>query len=309
MQAQVLAPTVDIDRKQWLEQRRKGIGGSDAAAIAGLSRYRSPIQVYMDKLGLIEPVEENEAMYWGTKLEDVVAEEFSLRTGLKVRRRNAILQHPEYPFMLANVDRLIVGKREGLECKTTSAYKASEWDGKDIPWEYEIQCHHYMAVTGFEAWWIAVLIGGNKFVYKRIERNEQIIQDLIKLESRFWNEHVLKQIPPEMDGSEASSELIKQMYPESNGASIDLPSTVENWIEQFEQAVKEEKAAKEKKEEAANKIKSLLGEYEIGLYKDRKISWKSYETKRIDSKRLKEELPDLYEKYTRTTVARRFLIS
>src|SRR5690554_2691682 len=167
----IAANTLDMTREQWLEERRKGIGGSDAAAIAGLSRYRSPIQVYMDKLGLIEPPEENEAMYWGRKLEDIVAEEFSIRTGLKVRRRNAILQHPEYPFMLANVDRLIVGKNEGLECKTTSAYRADEWKDDGIPWEYAIQCYHYMAVTGYKAWWIAALIGGNQFIYKRIERD------------------------------------------------------------------------------------------------------------------------------------------
>lgn len=300
------ANTMDMTREQWLEERRKGIGGSDAAAIAGLSRYRSPIQVYMDKLGLIEPPEENEAMYWGRKLEDIVAEEFSIRTGLKVRRRNAILQHPEYPFMLANVDRLIVGKNEGLECKTTSAYRADEWKDDEIPWEYAIQCYHYMAVTGYKAWWIAALIGGNQFIYKRIERDESIINNLIKIESDFWHNHVLKQIPPDPDGSDASTEILKQLYPESNGETIELPPDVESLIEQYEQAKEEEKAAAERKREAENKIKAIMGEYEQAYWKDRKITWKTMTSYRFDTKRFQKEHPDLYQKYVNETSYRRF---
>jgi len=279
MNAQVLAFTADMDRKQWLEERRKGIGGSDAAAVAGLSRYRTPIQVYMEKLGLIDPPEENEAMYWGKKLEDLVADEFSVRTGLKVRRKNAILKHPEYPWMLANVDRLIVGKREGLECKTTSSYKASEWDGDEIPWEYAIQCYHYMAVTGFDAWWIAALIGGNRFLYKRIERDEGIIDNLIKIESDFWHNHVLKGIPPEPDGSSASTEFVKSLYPESNGKAVDLPSETAKWIEQYQEACQVEKEAQERKQEAQNRLQMLLGEYEIGRFKDWVVEWKTVERK------------------------------
>lgn len=304
----VAASTRDMTREQWFEERRKGIGGSDAAAVAGLSRYRTPIQVYMEKLGLIEPPEENEAMYWGKKLEDLVAEEFSLRTGLKVRRKNAILRHPEHSWMLANVDRVIAGRQEGLECKTTSAYKAGEWDGDDIPWEYAIQCYHYMAVTGYSAWWIAVLIGGNRFVYKRIERDEEIIANLIKIESDFWHNHVLKKIPPDPDGSKASTELVKQLYPDSNGLEVDLPSAVERWIQQYEQAAEEEKLAIERKEEAANNIKMLLGEYEVGRYKDWRITWRSISSTRLDTKRLKAEMPDVYAKYTSQTTSRRFEI-
>jgi putative phage-type endonuclease len=308
MQALQLISTRGMSREKWLEERRKGLGGSDAAAVAGLSRYRTPIQVYMEKLGLVDPPEENEAMYWGKKLEDIVAEEFSIRTGLKVRRRNAILLHPDHSFMLANVDRFIVGKNEGLECKTTSAYRVDEWKDDEIPWEYAIQCHHYMAVTGYSAWWIAVLIGGNRFIYKRIERDEAIIRDLIKIESHFWNYHVLQEIPPDPDGSAASSELVRRIYPESNGLELDLPSAVERWIEQYEQAAEEEKAAAARKEEAANNIKMLLGEYEVGRFKDWKITWRSISSSRLDTKRLKAELPDIYAKYTNQTSSRRFEI-
>ena len=304
----IAASTLDMTCEQWFEERQKGIGGSDAAAVAGLSRYRTPIQVYMEKLGLVEPPEENEAMYWGKKLEDMVAEEFSLRTGLKVRRKNAILRHPSHPWMLANVDRLIVGRDEGLECKTAGAYKAGEWEGDEIPWEYAIQCHHYMAVTGYSAWWIAVLIGGNRFVYKRIERDEEIIANLIKIESDFWHNHILKQVPPDPDGSPASTELVKQLYPDSNGFEVDLPSAVERWIEQYEQAAEEERAAAERKEEAANNIKMLLGECEVGRFRNWRILWRSITSSRLDTKRLKAEMPDVYAKYATKTTSRRFEI-
>src|SRR5690606_3411152 len=273
----IAANTLDMTREQWLEERRKGIGGSDAAAIAGLARYRSPIQVYMEKLGLIEPPEENEATYRGKKLAGIVAAALSMRTGLKVRRRNAILQHPEYPCMLANVDRLIVGKNEGLECKTTSAYREDEWKDDEIPWEYAIQCHHYMAVTGYSAWWIAVLIGGNKFVYKRIERDEEIIANLIKIESDFWNNHVVKRIPPDPDGSETSTEFVKSLYPKSNGKALDLPSETAKWIEQYHEALEAEKEARERKNEAQNRLQMLLGEYEIGRFKGWVVEWKAVE--------------------------------
>lgn len=309
MHALQLVSTKDMTREQWLEERRKGLGGSDAAAVAGLSRYRTPIQVYMEKLGLVDPPEENEAMYWGKKLEDIVAEEFSIRTGLKVRRRNAILRHPDHSFMLANVDRFIVGKNEGLECKTTSAYRVDEWKDDEIPWEYAIQCHHYMAVTGYSAWWIAVLIGGNRFVFKRIERDEEIIANLVKIESDFWHNHVLKQTPPDPDGSEASSKFLASMYPESNGKTIQLPpDDVESLIEQYERAKEEERAASERKAEAENKIKALLGDYEVGVWKDRKIIWKTRRSNRFDTKQFQKDHPDLYEQYLYESASRYFSI-
>lgn len=137
MQAEVLISTVDMNRQEWLDARKNGIGGSDVSAIAGLNKWKSPVGVYLDKIGA-SPDEDSagEAAYWGNVMEDVVAQEFSIRTGLRVRRRNAILKHPEYPFMLANVDRLIVGKREGLECKTASEYLKGSWEDEEIPAAY-----------------------------------------------------------------------------------------------------------------------------------------------------------------------------
>ena len=189
--------TPDMSRLEWLQLRQKGIGGSDAAAIFGMSRWKSPIDIWLSKtIEIEEEDEQSEAAYWGTVLEDVVAKEFAERTGLKVRRRNAMLQHDEHDFMIADIDREIVGQKVGLECKTASAYKKEEWADDEIPVEYLIQCQHYMAVTGYEAWWIAVLVGGNTFIYKKIDRDEEFIEMLIKAEMDFWNNHVVPNVMP-----------------------------------------------------------------------------------------------------------------
>ncbi|GGE47921.1 hypothetical protein GCM10011391_28380 [Pullulanibacillus camelliae] len=305
----VFTPTSDLNHQEWLKARKKGIGGSDVGAILGLNKWRSPIQVYMDKIGEAPAVPENEAMYFGNILEEVVAREFSKRTGKKVRNRNAILQHPDYPWMLANVDRLIVGEKVGLECKTASEYMKDEWEGDEVPTSYLLQCQHYMAVTGYEAWWIAVLIGGNKFRYKKIERDEEIIQMLIEAEEEFWNAHVVPRIPPEIDGSEASEKLLKSMYPESEPDSeTELPDEADKLIEALEQVKTEIDEREALKKEYENKLKQMLGEFETGLASNHVIRWKTYVSNRIDTKRLKAEQPDIYERYIKPSKSRRFTI-
>ena len=308
MTAQVLVSTSNMNRKEWLEWRRKGIGGSDAAAIAGLSPWKSPIAVWLEKTGQAEPEEPGEAAYWGTVLEDVVAREFSLRTGLKTRRRNAILQHPKYEWMIANVDRFVVGENIGLECKTTSAYNAKEWEGDEIPAQYIVQVQHYMAVTGAKSWWIAVLIGGQKFLYKKVERDDELIEQLIEIERDFWENHVVKNVPPELDGSPASTELVKRMYPQATLPTIDLPSQASELIEQLESIKADIKLLEERKNECENKLKQLLGEHEAGRIDDVVVTWKNVTSNRIDTNRLKKEKPEIYEQYLKSSSYRRFEI-
>lgn len=308
MTFKTLAAITAENREEWLKVRQLGIGGSDASAVAGLNRYRSPLSVYFDKVGEALPIEENEYMYWGNTLESLVADEFTKRTGLKVRRKNAVLQSIEHPFMLANVDRLLVGVDEGLECKTASAYKSGEWSNDNIPWEYELQCHHYLAVTGFSAWWIAVLIGGNQFIYKRVERDENIIQQLIKIESDFWNNHVIPQVPPQPDGTAASTMTVNALYPTSSGEEIALPSEVDKWVEQRDEAKAAMDAAEEMKNEAENRIKVLMGESEVGRLRHIKVVWKNVTSNRIDSKKLKAEKPEVFAEYSKDSTSRRFEI-
>lgn len=310
MQAEVLTLTLDMSREEWLKARKKGIGGSDAAAIAGLNKWKSPVGVYLDKVGQA-PEEDTagEAAYWGNVMEDIVAQEFSKRTGLKVRRRNAILQHPDHSFMLANVDRLIVGAREGLECKTASEYLKDLWEGEEIPASYLLQCQHYMAVTGYEAWHIAVLIGGNKFIYKKVERDEELIQYLIDIEKNFWEEHVLKENPPMFDGSDASVDLLKALYPEAiPNTEILLPADTNTYLEALDQVNEDLQQLENQKKEYENKIKALMGENEKGIAGERLITWKSITSNRFDSKRFSAEYPDLYNKFTKQSSYRRFAV-
>lgn len=308
MSAQVLVSTLNMDRNEWLEYRKRGIGGSDAAAVAGLNPWKSPFAVWMEKTGQIEPEEPGEAAYWGTILEDIVAQEFTKRTGMKVRRRNAILQRHEHPWMIANVDRLIVGENAGLECKTTSAYNAKEWDGDEVPAQYILQVQHYMAVTGAKAWWLAVLIGGQRFIHKRIERDDELIQQLIEIERDFWENHVVPCVPPEMDGSTASTELLKRMYPEGKPAAIDLPSDAGELIETLDFLNEELKALEERKAACENRLKAMLGENEVGRFGERLVTWKNVVTNRFDSKAFAKDHPELYEKYLKTSKYRKFAV-
>ncbi|GIO03421.1 hypothetical protein J5TS2_40890 [Brevibacillus halotolerans] len=305
-----LVSTKDLDRHLWLQYRKEGIGGSDVSGILGMNKHKSPFSVYMDKIGEAQDEDQmSEAAYFGNVFEEAVAQEFSKRTGLAVRRRNAILQHEEYPFMLANVDRLIVGQKVGLECKTASEYLKDEWTGEDVPISYLLQCQHYMAVTDYEAWWIAVLIGGNKFVYKRIERDDDIINHLIQAESSFWNNHVIPKVPPLLDGSEASTNFLKQLYPEARpDTQTDLPYEAVQLLEQLELAKKDEKEIKERVIELENRLKEMLGNYEIGRVKNYMVIWKNVFSDRPDTKALAADHPELYEKYLKTSVYRRFSI-
>ena len=185
----VMVSTKNMTRDEWLNFRRCGIGGSDVAVICGLSKYKSVLQLWMEKTGQLEPEEAGEAAYWGNVMEPIIRNEFANRTGFKVDTINSMLKHPEHAFMLANVDGIVInkdGRKSIFEAKTASAYKAEQWEDDKIPEEYMLQIQHYMAVTGFKSTFIAAIIGGNQFIYKKIERDDELIDMIIQLEYNFW---------------------------------------------------------------------------------------------------------------------------
>ena len=302
----VFAKTKDMPKAEWLRLRRNGIGGSDAAAIMGLSPWRTAMDVWLEKTGeFTRDDEENEQMYWGTVLEAVVAEEFTRRTGLKTRRRNAILQSRKYPFMIANVDRLVVGEPAGLECKTTGLYNVDDWR-IGIPEYYYPQVQHYMAVTGYDTWYVAVLIGGQEFKYYKVPRDDGFIRELVAAERDFWR-RVTEKVPPPIDGTKASTELIQRLYPEAEeGKEIDLPFEAFELIQQYEQACEEEKRIQLIKEEAVNKLKDMLGTAERGSIHGRTVTWQNVVARRLDTKALQKEYPDIYDRFVRESTYRRF---
>ena len=161
-------PTAGMSRQEWLKLRKGGLGGSDAGAVCGLNPYASPMSVYKDKTSDEIEEKDNEAMRQGRDLEDYAARRFMEATGLKVRRSNVMYKNEKHPFMLADVDRLIVGHDAGLECKTASPYQEDAWKDGAIPPHYLLQCLHYMAVTGKKEWYLAVVILGKGFQYRKI---------------------------------------------------------------------------------------------------------------------------------------------
>ncbi|MDH6351889.1 lambda-exonuclease family protein [Brevibacillus sp. 1238] len=274
MGALKLVSTENMPHHEWLQWRKKGIGGSDAGAVAGFSKYRSPVVVWLEKTGKAEASqEESQAARFGRKLEPIVADEFAERTGLKIEPIYEMLAHEDYPFMLANLDRLIHmdGELGVLECKTADKYLAAEWDEEKMPDHYYLQVQHYLAVTGLKFAYIAVLIGGNDFRYKRIDRNDEVIAHLIKIESDFWN-LVEEDIPPAVDGTESTTEMIRQLYPESNGQEIILPEVAMDWLDQYHKAAAKVKEYELLKTEAQNKIMYAMQDYAIGWIGEKKVT-------------------------------------
>lgn len=303
-----LISTLNLPKEQWLQYRKQGIGGSDAGAVCGLNPYRTAMEVYYDKTS--DEVEEfdNEAMRQGRELEDYVAKRFCEVTGKKVRRANAMFYDEDHPFMLADIDRMIVGENAGLECKTASPYVAEQWKEGKIPLSYEIQCHHYMAVCNADAWYIAVLIYGREFKYQRIERDEKLLADLISIEQDFWENHVLKGQLPEPDGSKTADAVILERFKYSdNSLMLPLSGFDEKLNRRRELLEVIDRMEKEKKK-IEQDLKLYLGEAEMAANERYRVSWKSIQSNRMDEKRLKEEKPDIYKEYLKPSVSRRLTI-
>lgn len=297
MNAIEIAKTLDMPREQWLELRRQGIGGSDAAAIVCLNRWRSAFDVYADKLGLKPEIPDNEAMRQGRDLEQYVSERFMEATGKKVRRRNAMLQHPEYPFMIADIDRWVVGENAGLECKTTSVLNKAKFYQGEFPPRYYVQCVHYMAVTGAERWYLAVLVLNSAFHVFTIERDEAEIQALIEAEKDFWENHVLKQIPPAPDGSEATSEVIKQLFPEAREREEVALYGHEEKIQQYLELDARVKELTQERDAIKQELQLALSDAEIGRAQGYVVEWKNQTRQSLDTQRLKKEQAEIYAKY------------
>lgn len=301
----------NISHNEWLKYRKNGITGTDAGAIVGLNPYRSAFSVYQDKITDDVDEYDNEAMRQGRDFEEYVARRFTEETGLKVRRANAIYYNEEYSFMLADFDRLIVGQKSGLECKTVSPYNADKWEGGKIPYQYQLQVQHYLAVSGYDCWYIAALIYSKDFIIHKIERDESIIGNLIQIEERFWNDKVTQRIPPDPDGSSDYSGMLRRVYFNTKkenvvqlvgfAGELDRRNELKELIDKLE---KEKKAIEQRIQIEMGKSDSSYAT--VGVYS---ISWTSSILHRLDSKRLKEEKPDIYQEFLREIPTKRFSVS
>lgn len=308
--AAVFCSTENLPYEDWLEARKQGIGGSDASVVCGISRYKSPVELWMEKTGQLPAQEAGEAAYWGNLLESLVREEFTKRTGIAVTKPAAIFQSVEHPWMLANVDGLCEDETHGLcvfEAKTASAFKAGEWEN-GIPDEYLLQVQHYLAVLGCQGAYVAALIGGNRFRWTFVERDEELISLLISLEENFWK-HVEKGVPPALDGSDASAKFLAERFPDSVPKSeMTLPDKAAELLDQYDLSCQVLKLATEQKQEAENQLKQMLENHESGKLGERLVTWKTVSQERLDTKTLKAEHPTLYKQYATRTSCRRFAV-
>ena len=284
--------TKGMSREDWLAQRRKTIGGSDAAAIVGLSRYSTPYTIFMDKTGRLPDKPDTEAMRLGRDLEDYVAKRWQEATGKKVRRVQAMLYNPLYPFAHADVDRMVIGEDAGLECKTTSTLDVKQFNGVEFPEKYYAQCVHYLAVTGVKRWYLAVLVFGRGFFEFTLERDQLEIDALMTAEAEFWTENVAKDNPPPPDGSQATTDALQVIYAESQDEERDLFGR-ETMLDEYMQLKRQKRAIEDRMGEIENSLKEDLQEAERGRCGFYTISWKSQQRSTFQPKAFAQAYPNI----------------
>jgi putative phage-type endonuclease len=313
-----LVKTLELDREQWLQVRRGGIGSSDAAAAVGLNPYKSMLELWLEKTGRGAPVPESSEQdwgpaYWGTLLEPIVAANYTRQTGNRVRRVNAVLAHPEHPWMLANLDREVVGAGDVqiLECKTAGLNGARLWrDG--VPEYVQLQVLHQLAVTGKAAADVAVLICGQELRVHRIVRDDTMIGELIELEREFWR-LVTEGTAPSADGSESADRALQRLYPEDTGESLMFAG--DPYMEQLFQQLLEAKAELEREERRASELKQgiqqRMGDATKAVFSGGSVTWKrSRASTRFDAERLAQEHPELHGQFLAPKPgSRRFVIN
>lgn len=306
--AKRLAKTKQMNYQQWLEVRKQGIGSSDAATACGLNPYMSMLELWMIKTGRMQQSIEDESagyapLYWGKQLEPLVAEYYSMHTNNKVRRVNAVLQHPDEDkhFMLANLDYAVVGNNEVqiLECKTVGEYGAKLWrDG--VPLYVLCQVQHQLAVTGKQAAHICALICGHETRIFKVTRNETVIKYLINAERYFW-ECVEKDIPPDVDASESAAKALQLLYPAHVPLSTTDLSEDTKANQDFEQLLKQRHLIEQHQasfDQLKHQIQAKMQDSERATFKTGSVTWKkSKDSTSLDSKALLQQHPEFLQQF------------
>ncbi len=313
-----------IAEEELRAQRLTGIGGSDAGAIAGVNPYKSALDVYFEKLQLKPEPEENERMYWGKVHEAAIAQrwlELNCVINVMLKSPSALIRHYKHKFMIAHPDRLIVNESndaaEGvLEIKTADQRQRIRWGAPgtdEVPEEYLVQVQHYMAVTGLRYAEIAVLFGGNELLIYRVPRNDMLIEYLIKIEQRFWNEHVLARVEPPADGNAHAKSLLNDLYRKDDGTEMVADENLARTVKAYFDACSRIDAIEAEKSMLSNRIKQEMKTATILRADDIVVSWKkAKDSEVVDYKGIIESVgiaPDIVKKFTSTkTGSRRFLV-
>lgn len=313
-----LVKTNTLSRDEWLEVRKHGIGSSDAAAALGLNPYKSQLELWMEKTGRDtdlpkpDPTDTTAPVYWGTLLEPIVAASYTQQTGRRVRKVNAVLQHPDRPWMLANIDREVIGASDVqiLECKTAGEFGARHWrDG--VPEYVQLQVLHQLAVTGKQAADVAVLLCGQQLKVHRIERDDELIAKLMLLQERFWH-YVTTDTPPPADGSDSAAAALQYLYPRDSGERLDFSqdSQMAALFTDLQEARFQVDKYKQLEEQYKQKIQQAMGDASQAIFETGSVSWKrSKDSTVLDTKRLLSDHPELLARYSQTRPgSRRFLV-
>lgn len=318
-QARRLVDTRALDRNAWLNIRQGGIGSSDAAAAIGLHPYKSQLELWLEKTGrqsgLAEPDRDAQLtspLHWGQVLEPIVADHYAKHTGYRVQRVNAILQHTEYPWMMANLDREVVGHAEVevLECKTAGVHGARLWK-HGVPEYVQVQVMHQLAVTGQQVADVAVLLGGHELQIHRIERDEAMIEQLIELERRFWD-CVQRDIPPQANGTESDDRALRQLFPQDDGEILDFTEDGDlcQAFADLQQIRQQLDTAKKQEAKLKHRLQQAMGTATQATFPGGSLSWKqSKPSTRLDAKKLQQEHPGICADYLKTVPgSRRFIV-
>ena len=302
---------------EWLEERKKSLGGSDVGAVLGMNEYSSPYTVWAEKTGKIPSFEGNEWTRLGNDLEGYVAQRFSEVSGLKLINDSATWRNDKYPHLHANFDRRVVGVKAGVECKLTSELNAKKYKNGEFPDRFYAQCVEYLCVTEFDRWYLVVLIYGKGIKVYQMTRiyNDVVpewceasvyvedgeIEALAKTTGKFWNNYVLTNTPPPADGSASTSDTLRTIYPESNGDTVSLMA-YEQDLNQYMTLSSLLDDVKKQREEVANRIKNFMGEAAKGECNKFKVSWTSSVRSTFDHKAFAKDNPgvDLTAYYKQT---------
>lgn len=307
-------PIKDLSHAEWLDLRRKGIGGSDLAAIMGMSNYSTPIDVYLDKTWqTVTEDEENPLFWWGHHLEPLVTQKYELMySAEKIKPAPGMLRSKEWPYMVGNLDGVIDiddGKLGVFEIKTVG-FAGDEWgrDGgneEDIPEKYYCQVAHYLAVTGFKYAVIAAFFMASREIRRYfIGRDESVIKNIVTIEEKFWKEHVVPQEPPLPTNSADCNKL----WPWDKGTTIEADDGL--YLNSVElKMIKERiKYMEGEKNTFEAKLKSYMGDNQILIGPDGKkiCSWKTQTVRRFQTKEFAKEHPELDKEFRKESSSRIF---
>jgi putative phage-type endonuclease len=301
--------TSTMSRQDWLALRRTGIGGSDVGSIVGVNRYRSAYELWLDKTGRIPDLDlsDIDAVHFGIVFEDAVADRFAYRTGFRVWNPHATFRDRERPWRLANPDRLMVddnGVIGVLECKTTGLFAGDEWANNQIPESYELQAVHYAGVLGLPYAYLAVLIGGQRLEYRRVDVDPGYVADVDQVTATFWLDHVVKDEPPPVDHTEACTDVLVRLWEAQEGIA-ELGDDGLDAARRYRAALADEKRAGETKALAGNQLRAMLGPHTVGVADGRKIvTWSETTSRRFDLQAFSADHPDLFEAYRRPATQR-----